>query len=368
MRIAFFTRPAEGGTRLGMSCHPVFRPPAADCGAKSNVFSIVGSRLLFGCIIVLALVVNAQPVVPPVQVLSIGSTNAIGDAEATNVIAVGFYIWQTFPSGDGIDYLVTTTNLTKQLTNKQDLDALNTSLMLRYATNVPSYGTNKNLPFTMYAGAINRLGIQLLYCNFTVNLVASNGSYQLPPMPTQIPTKLYAWGAFPFPGIKSALVEAQTNGMANGWTPVMDSRWSSNPWYWNDDWTGGGADVNDQWLVLPTAFVTGGYPLRIAVISGTTNEYQLMNETGYLIQETPTSISESFVGHPGKGMALTVTAQGGDPGRSLVIQRSSDLQNWITVTTNHVVGYIGVAPGFSFSEQATATHEFYRVATTNAPF
>jgi hypothetical protein len=296
------------------------------------------------------------------QFIQIGSTDAVMNAQVSIVTFYALYVQQV---RDGHTHVFGIFETNRTFTSKQELDAYNSSIIPLWTPIILSYaGTNidRDLPFQAYGHAVCR-GYDLLYRNYQFSLVlGTNGQYQLPTFPNTVPMSLYPyWSAFYIPGIKSAIMEIWK---PEGWSVVTDSRITgSRPWILNDDGTGGGVDVDKQFLILPPPYITGNCKLRLMVVYGTNNKFAVANESGFLVPETPTALMSPTI----IGSTVTVTGSGGDPGRYLVIQSSFDFLNWTTVSSEHIVQAIGTDLGIFYSEPLAAK-KLYRVKAIDKSF
>jgi hypothetical protein len=120
---------------------------------------------------------------------------------------------------------------------------------------------------------------------------------------------------------------------------VIDSRTQTNP-PTSSNPNGVEKDTIFNWgcltMALPFACsgTNGAYRVKVYIVSGTNNDYEIFDGTGTRVSETPLQVSSpTFVGNTIK---LDVT--GGDIGRVIAVEKSTDLLNWkVCAGTTNVI-------------------------------
>jgi hypothetical protein len=105
----------------------------------------------------------------------------------------------------------------------------------------------------------------------------------------------------------------------------------------------------------------GPYRIKITTVTGSNNVFEVFDESGNQIPETPLRIENLVVGQP-----ITMDVAGGDVGRVFVILSSTNMVNWSMCTgTTNVVGTAGKV---SVSVPATSTPKMYfKAMAINVP-
>jgi hypothetical protein len=286
------------------------------------------------------------------------------DAQVALIDYFNVIIRQFQPDGHSIAIYCVETNRT--FSNVQELNVLNTSFIMQAVrtllTNTSS-NVHLDMPFVVYGNGLI-CGYKIIGGTHLFSLIYTNGSYILPTFPPMINVELYRFScAFRVPKIKSAIIEVFKSGT---WKVVTDSRLTiTHPWDYVANGISGGIDTASQVLVVPPEFVVGNFPVRISMAIGSSNSFVLTDETGYQITETPTVLDTPTCSNG----TIYIHGSGGDPGRYLTIQSSTDMVTWGDLPELHQVGYIGADSGITYSEPfGTQQRKFFRIKKVNGTF
>ena len=285
--------------------------------------------------------------------LPIGSVSKVTDYAVSVVTAFLTDVYQVQPDGTLLYFAFETDN--RQFSSKQELDAWFHTRVNQGVQNIlSSTNGNKDGDFYFRVFAINGpWGYALFNCYKSFKLIHTNSQYYLPSfdgyqltMASRIP--------FLVPDIQWAILEAQ--GLS---VPVFDSR--RDP----DYWANGGLDLYyADLLVLKAEHITGNYDIKLSMVSGTNNTYRIFDKNGALVPETPVVVSPPKLTNG----TCSVSVTGGDPGRHLVLQGSTNLVTWTDLRPDYVVYYSGYDPGFTYSETSNYPRRFFRVKKVNSPY
>ncbi len=191
----------------------------------------------------------------------------------------------------------------------------------KYATNVLTVNNvNLNQPFNAYVSAVdwNDGFYTVAYCNYPFSLIKNGTNYSLPDF-SSMAMQLESDMPYKVTGINWAVMYVY-NSASNAVIDALDSRY--------EDPSTSIVDYDDQLLVLPTAYVSGGYPFRMSVVSGANYQYLVYGTQGNQIPELPNTISLPLIA---KGTNLLHVTTG-DVGRVLVFQGTTNLTSWVDLT------------------------------------
>jgi len=149
---------------------------------------------------------------------------------------------------------------------------------------------------------------------------------------------------------------------------VTDSRYEP-------DYRAGGVDTNHQLLALPSAYIVGDpdYKIRLVVVSNG-GDYRVYDNTGAQVPEAPVIFSIQQ-----NNGVKTIKVTGGNAGRLLTLQGSSNMLDWEDLSQGHVVGYMGPAgaghqrfagpidSGFALLDTNLFPMRFYRIKKDVSP-
>ena len=193
------------------------------------------------------------------------------------------------------------------------------------------------------------------------NLVYTNGQYTLPDF-SQAKMSLSRKTLYKVQGIEWAILEIfDKDGQLLG---ITDSRFEPDPWY-------SGVDTANGLLILPTDFIIGDTDYKIKLVVVSNGDYKVYDGTGKQIPETPATMRIQVIIDGVKNIVVT----GGDAGRRLILQGSSNMVDWVDLNAGHVVGFppgyfyseAGTDSGFSFKEQGYLPQGFFRVKKDISP-
>jgi hypothetical protein len=294
-----------------------------------------------------------------------GSTNSIKNYCVTNIQELWIDIW----SSNSV-HMGSATDGGLVFTNKEALDALFSKELIGAANGAVTntYPTvNKSQPFKVVAVAVRHDPIHNLdHAYFSVpgslfTLINSNGVYSLPDL-SGITLTFSLRTPFYVSNLKWARMETylKGNGVDSnsfGLYDVRDPRLSSDP-------STTGIFPDQEMLFITTTYLTSGtngqYRLKVSIVSGTNNVFQVFNGLGQLVPETPIVIKQFSITN--SMMKFSVT--GGDSGRMFVVESSTNMLTWIPASVTNTIDIAGDSTPFQ-EALVSGLRKFYRVRTVN---
>ncbi len=170
--------------------------------------------------------------------------------------------------------------------------------------------------------------------NFT--LIKTNGGYVVPDLSWLVP-RISPELSISVTNIKWGRIEVRTADASQSiplGSPIIveDSRYTSNPIVITNCFV----DITNKIIGIPIIYATSGtsgpYRLKVSVVSGTSNDFEIFDSLGDRIPETLIKIT-NFV----YGSTILFDVVGGDPGRVFVIDQSTNLVNWSSMVGNYTV-------------------------------
>ena len=248
---------------------------------------------------------------------------------------------------------------------KEALTTTNTSLDPE--ENAP---VDRDKPFQIYASVekyTDEYHPVYFTCPGSFNLIKTNGSYMLPDL-SGIKLKLHPWVPFEIDRLGWARVETSYASHPDAPFEVFDPRY--NP---NVQETGIYPYPDLSRIYIRRDFAVSGtngpFRMKIYVVSGADDNYHIFDGNGTQLPETPKvmSIIRNTV-DPSKPQAssssslVSLNITGGDPGRVVVLQRTTDMTSWEDMG-NYVIP--DDKSGISVPVGTDGNMSFYRLFTTN---
>ena len=304
----------------------------------------------------------AQPrvttqVVPPQEILPIGSEEKVTKYALSQITHVDAFIWVTDTNGKFADYVPNVyygTPASKFELDNTIIGAWITNRLSEFSTNQSqTFDRNGNIQLYFDATRFAWLARCTLYQSgyITTKLIKSGTNYTVPDF-SWFSMKINSDMTFYVPGLRWARLEY---GITEGaYAPIVRDRRldaSTDP------------IDSDGGLVLKTAVImdssTGGkYWMTLSLL---TDKFRMIDGNGLLLTEPPTTLSMQK-----DGDTINITQSGGPSGRGYIIQKSTDMKNW---SSDGLTKYVSPAARdfpLTFSYPVTTNGNcFFRSVTRN---
>ncbi len=291
----------------------------------------------------------------------VGSKAGVEHYAATNSTWESFRVYQKNASGVQIETRPQFgTNAT--FSSKAELDAFFIQMLTYLAEGaLTNQMVNKDMPFRISAGTgrvSTKLGIiGFLRCSKEFVLTkSSDGSYHLPDFARLVSLELYGSVLYEVDDpIEFGRVEVRD---ANGFL-FWETDTRINPQEYPADISldYGYVEIRTDWLIATNGTTT---KVMLGLLEGDQHAYKVVKD-GKLVSETPITTLLSPIAEDG---TTTLTINGGDPGRVVRVQVTSDLCTWYDVGGTMVVPRYGAPLKFQQGTYGSSSG-FYRIRTAN---
>ncbi|MDE2038045.1 MAG: hypothetical protein KGI69_02370 [Patescibacteria group bacterium] len=283
-------------------------------------------------------------VIIPTNTLAYGSSQIVADHTAQVTDQFWLDVYQVWTNGYRV-YYGQPRLLNQSFTKMSDMNALLVQLAEQYSTNIfTTTNAHLNEKFIIFATAEDiKDYYTVASCYHEFSLVMSNGQYRVPDL-SSLSMEVAQTIPYEYSNIDWAVM--QVYDLQSNLVDVLDSRL---------DPSSGIADVPDQVLALPSAYITGQNLLRMVVVSDDTHSYKVYGARGAQIPAIMSTMQYStnlVVDAEGRtNQVMNIRVNFGDVGQNLYLWRSSDLLHWTNLMA-HQTYYSGFdIPGyFSYSE------------------
>lgn len=294
-----------------------------------------------------------------------GNTNVVMDYATSNSFFVSIHIYQNTPVGQVYVGHFNTTGNSLTFRHKSEIDAYFNQKLVAAAQGAVTNNNpwiDRSWPFMIYAvayrddadfgGWLNFLGVS----STPFYLAWSNGSYYVPDLSwiqLGLPTEV----AYNSPQLSWARLEV-TNVVSHT-NVVYDPRANASDVYW--------IDAPHKTVFVPREYAlsgtNGSFRVKVNMVSGTNNIFQVFGSMGQPMPENPFWISGlRLLASPQR---VKVETDGGEIGRNINVLGASEPNGpWTNILATYTITPYSLG-NTNFSSVVTVSRQFYRLQATN---